>query len=139
MIDGRFGQNVHNAISAFEVAHQMTSDGQLTPVVWQALTQDTRPVLQSYVIAPEDVQGPFLPTVPTSFQAQAKAPAMAFAGPVQRSLAEKFHMSEGLLQSLNPGVDFTRAGTPIVDARAVRGCFAGTRPIKSKSTRRRKR
>jgi lipoprotein-anchoring transpeptidase ErfK/SrfK len=115
VIDGQFGQNVHNAITAYEAAHQMTPDGQLTPAVWQALTADRQAVLQSYAIAPQDVQGPFLTTVPASFQAQAKVSTMAFTGPVQL-LAEKFHMSEDLMKSLNPGIDFTRAGTPIVVA-----------------------
>ena len=33
-------------------------------------------------------------------------------------MAEKFHMDEDLLRLLNPGVDFTQAGTEIVVANA---------------------
>jgi lipoprotein-anchoring transpeptidase ErfK/SrfK len=45
----------------------------------------------------------------------AKLPAVGFTSPVQE-LAERFHMDEKLLKSLNPGADFTVAGTKIVVA-----------------------
>ncbi|HEY3815401.1 MAG TPA: L,D-transpeptidase family protein [Caulobacteraceae bacterium] len=114
-IDGRFGKNLHNAIAAYQAAHGMASDGELTPAVWQSLTVDARPVLQNYVIAQADVQGPFIGSLPAKFPAQAKLPAMGFLSPVQ-AIAEKFHMSQALLKALNPGVDFTKAGVPIVVA-----------------------
>ena len=115
VIDGRFGENVHNAIAAYEAAHDMTPDGRLTPAVWRTLAADARPVLGSYVIAAADVQGPFIGSLPAKFPDQAKLPTMGFTSATQ-GLAEKFHMSEDLLKSLNPGVDFTHAGTPIVVA-----------------------
>ncbi|HWE47976.1 MAG TPA: L,D-transpeptidase [Caulobacteraceae bacterium] len=115
VIDGKFGENVHNAIAAFEAAHGMNPDGQLTPAVWQTLSADKRPVLQNYVIAPQDVQGPFIGSLPAKFPAQAKLPYMGFLSPTQ-AIAEKFHMGEALLKSLNPGVDFSKPGTTIVVA-----------------------
>jgi lipoprotein-anchoring transpeptidase ErfK/SrfK len=45
----------------------------------------------------------------------AKLPALGFTSPLE-ALAERFHMDEGLLKSLNPGVDFGVAGTKIVVA-----------------------
>ena len=39
---------------------------------------------------------------------------------VVENLAERFHMDERYLQSLNPGVDFTRPGTRIVVASVPR-------------------
>jgi lipoprotein-anchoring transpeptidase ErfK/SrfK len=62
-----------------------------------------------------DVKGPFLPTIPKDMAEMAKLPALSFTSPVQE-LAERFHMDEGLLKSLNPGADFSAAGTKIVVA-----------------------
>jgi lipoprotein-anchoring transpeptidase ErfK/SrfK len=45
----------------------------------------------------------------------AKLPALGYTGPVQE-LAERFHMDEALLKALNPGADFSAAGTKIVVA-----------------------
>ncbi|WP_392353233.1 L,D-transpeptidase [Brevundimonas sp. LF-1] len=45
----------------------------------------------------------------------AKLKTVGYATPLEM-LAEKFHMTEGLLQALNPGVDFAKAGQTIVVA-----------------------
>jgi lipoprotein-anchoring transpeptidase ErfK/SrfK len=45
----------------------------------------------------------------------AKLPALSYGSPLE-ALAEKFHMDEPLLQALNPGVDFAKAGTTIIVA-----------------------
>jgi len=47
---------------------------------------------------------------------QAKLPHLGYTAPIQ-ALAAKFHMDQALLRSLNPGVDFTVAGTRIVVVR----------------------
>jgi len=68
------------------------------------------------VITPQDVAGPFTPNIPKDdYEAMASLPALGYASPLE-ALAEKFHMDEPLLQALNPGVDFSRAGTTIVVA-----------------------
>ena len=115
VIDGQDGDNLRNAISAFEMAHQLPVDGKMSPAVWAALSKDAQPALTDYVITPEDVKGPFLAKVPTDMAQMAKLPAMSFTGPVQK-LAERFHMDPALLKSLNPGADFNAAGTRIVVA-----------------------
>ncbi|MBS0294723.1 MAG: L,D-transpeptidase family protein [Proteobacteria bacterium] len=115
VIDGRFGQNVHNAISAWQSAHGLTPDGKLTEAVWQGLTADVRPVLGTYVITEADVSGPFIPEAPKDFEAMSVLKSMAYTSPVEL-LAERFHMGQDLLRSLNPGVDFTKPGVMIVVA-----------------------
>jgi lipoprotein-anchoring transpeptidase ErfK/SrfK len=115
VIDGQDGGNLQNAISAFETAHQLPVDGKMSPAVWAALSKDAQPALTDYVITAEDVKGPFLPKVPTDMAEMAKLPAMSFTGPAQE-LAERFHMDEALLKSLNPGADFSAAGTKVVVA-----------------------
>ena len=115
VIDGQDGDNLKNAISAFEMAHSLPVDGKMTPAVWTALAADKQPALTDYTITAADVKGPFLAKVPTEMAEMAKLPAMSFTGPVQE-LAERFHMDPALLKSLNPNVDFTAAGTRIVVA-----------------------
>ena len=115
VIDGQGGDNLKNAISAYEMAHSLPVDGKMSPAVWMALSKDAQPALTDYVITPDDVKGPFLPKVPTDMAAMAKLPAMSFTGPVQE-LAERFHMDPALLKSLNPNADFTAAGAQIVVA-----------------------
>lgn len=116
VIDGREGSNLTLAISAFQEARRLTVDGKLSPAVWDALVADAGPALTDYVITPEDVAGPFTPDIPKDdYEAMARLPALGYGSPLE-ALAEKFHMDEPLLQALNPGVDFSRAGTTIIVA-----------------------
>jgi lipoprotein-anchoring transpeptidase ErfK/SrfK len=116
VIDGQEGGNLTLAISAFQEARRLTVDGKLSPAVWDALAADANPALTDYVITAEDVAGPFTPDIPKDdYEAMAKLPALGYGSPLE-ALAEKFHMDEPLLQALNPGVDFAKAGTTIVVA-----------------------
>ncbi len=115
VIDGQDGGNVKNAIAAFETASGLPADGVMDDQVWTALAKDARPALTDYVITAEDVKGPFVAKIPTDYAEMAKLPALSFSGPSE-ALAERFHMDEALLKTLNPGVDFGVAGTKIVVA-----------------------
>jgi lipoprotein-anchoring transpeptidase ErfK/SrfK len=115
VIDGEDGGNLQNAIAAFEAANHLPVDGKMDAQVWRALARDRRPVLTDYVITPADVKGPFLAKIPTDMAQMAKLPALGFTSPLEE-LAERFHMDDGLLKSLNPGADFAKAGTKIVVA-----------------------
>ncbi len=115
VIDGQDGGNLKNAISAFELAHDLPVDGGMDEQVWAELAKDTRPALTDYIIAPDDVKGPFLAKIPTDMAELAKLPAVGFTSPAE-ALAEMFHMDEALLKALNPGVDFSVAGARIVVA-----------------------
>jgi lipoprotein-anchoring transpeptidase ErfK/SrfK len=115
VIDGQDGGNVRNAIAAFEAAHALPVDGVMDDQVWSALAKDERPALTDYVITAEDVKGPFVAKIPTDYAEMAKLPALSYSSPSE-ALAEKFHMDEALVKSLNPGADFGVAGTRIVVA-----------------------
>lgn len=116
VIDGQEGSNLALALSAFQQAHELPVDGQLNPAVWAVLVADAGPVLTDYVITPQDIAGPFIPAIPKDdYEAMAALPALSYTSPLE-ALAERFHMDEPLLQALNPGVDFGRAGTTIVVA-----------------------
>lgn len=117
-IDGQDGGNLKNAVAAFETAKGLPADGRLTPEVWTALTTaDAAPAVVAYVIAPEDVKGPFLASIPTKYEDMAKLDHLGFLSPLE-GLAEKFHMDQALLKSLNPDADFGQAGTRILVAAA---------------------
>ena len=115
VIDGQDGENVKNAIAAFERANGLPEDGLLDAQVWAKLTADAGPVLTDYVITAQDVAGPFTPVIPKDYAEMAKLDGVRFTGPLE-ALAERFHMDVPLLQALNPVADFSAAGSKIVVA-----------------------
>lgn len=119
VIDGQDGENMRNAIAAFERANGLTEDGQLDAAVWAKLTADAGPALTDYVITQADVSGPFTPTIPKAYAEMAKLERLGFSGPLE-ALAERFHMDPVLLQALNPAADFAVAGTRIAVAYPAR-------------------
>jgi len=119
-IDGHEGTNARKAIAAFEAAQGLNADGKLDPDTWAKLTATSSdPVLIEYNIAEDDVKGPFVEKIPAKMEDMKDLDRLAYRTPVE-GLAEKFHMSEGLLKALNPGKAFDKAGETIVVAN-VRG------------------
>jgi len=115
VIDGYNGDNVHKAVSAYQAAHNMPVTGVADAALLQTLTtQDQAPALITYTIAAEDVAGPFA-SVPQDLEAMSHLGHLGYAR-ASEGIAEKFHMDEDLLKTLNPGVDFSRAGQQIVVA-----------------------
>ena len=112
VVDGIPGGNTSRAIAAFERANGLTPDGKVDPKLIETLrsAHGGDPVT-SYTLSEADVAGPF-PNVPSDMEGKAKLDTLAFETPVE-ALAEKFHMSQGLLNALNPDADFGRAGTTI--------------------------
>ena len=109
VIDGHDGDNLKNAIKAFEKAHDLKPDGALDEEVWAKLNEiSADPVLVEYKIAAEDVKGPFV-EIPDKMEDQAKLDRLGYSGP-EELLAEKFHMDVDLLKALNPGKPLDKAG-----------------------------
>ena len=114
VIDGAGGDNLKSAILAYQNAHGLTPSGRVDPATWDALTQgDGAPVVRDYVITADDVKGPFLGTLPATTAEQAKLDHLGYATAAE-GLAEKFHMDEGLLKSLNPQSEFAVGATILV-------------------------
>jgi lipoprotein-anchoring transpeptidase ErfK/SrfK len=111
-IDGLGGENTRQAIAAFEKANNLPVDGELDAEVFARLTQAAAPAMTRYTITAADVAGPFRP-VPVTLEAQAELDALNYASAFE-GLAEKFHVSEGLLSALNPDANFERVGQVIV-------------------------
>lgn len=109
VIDGKTGGNTRRALMAFEQASGLPVDGKLdAEVVKRLRTGSTEPLLVDYRIEEADVAG--LVDVPDSMEAQAELDELGFATALE-ALAEKFHMSQGLLSRLNPDADFAPGGT----------------------------
>ncbi len=116
IIDGLGGENTRQAIAAFEKANNLPVDGELDAAVFERLASgDGRRVLADHVITASDVAGPFIGAVPGDIEAMARLERVGYAD-AREALAEKFHMSEALLDALNPGADFGRAGQTIIVA-----------------------
>ena len=71
----------------------------------------------AYTITPEDEAGPF---APETWEKISSSSPLCRTGPqfhdAAEMLAERFHMDEKAMIALNPGVDFTKAGSVIVVA-----------------------
>lgn len=104
VIDGRTGSNTRRAISTFERVNGLPVDGEVDAQLMATLrSADGEPPLQDYQIAHEDVSS--LVQVPEGMSAQAKLERLGYETAVE-ALAERFHMSRGLLKRLNPEARF---------------------------------
>jgi lipoprotein-anchoring transpeptidase ErfK/SrfK len=120
-IDGKLGDNIKKALTAFAVEHGLPATSGLNEQVWQKLVSTSAdPVLKEYVITDDDVKGPFLKKLPAKMEEMKDLPALSYTSPREK-IAEKFHMSEELLARLNPGQKFENAGETIVVANVAAG------------------
>jgi lipoprotein-anchoring transpeptidase ErfK/SrfK len=118
-IDGKLGENAQKALRAFAEAKGLTSDKALTPEVWTMLAASSQdPAITEYKISESDVKGPFLEKLPAKMDDMKGLKALSYTSP-REAIAEKFHMSEGLLVALNPGRKFDRAGESVFVANVL--------------------
>jgi len=113
-IDGRLGENAEKALKAFVESKSLALGKQsLTPEIWSALLATGQdPVIVDYKITEKDVKGPFLKKLPAKMEDMKDLKSLDYTSP-REALAEKFHMSEALLEALNPGKKFDEAGQTI--------------------------
>jgi lipoprotein-anchoring transpeptidase ErfK/SrfK len=112
-IDGRYGQNLKNAIEAYQLANQLTVDGIVGTSVWEILNQDSAEAVIEHTISAEDIAGPFDKNIPTDWVARSKLKGMYYASPLQQ-FTGKYHATEALLRRLNPGQTFDSVGQEIL-------------------------
>jgi len=120
-IDGKLGENAKKALQAFAEAKGLKPNQPLSPDIWQALVgTSSDAVITEYKISNEDIKGPFLEKLPARMEDMRHLKALSYASP-REAIAEKFHMSEGLLEALNPGKKFDRAGeiVSVADVRRI--------------------
>jgi len=113
-IDGRAGRNFGRAVAAFQRRHGLAVSGRVDEATLARLQEEFRhqPSVVTYTLTDADVAGPFQPNIPTDLVEQSKLPSLGYRNALE-ALAERFHASPALLQSLNRGQTFTRAGETI--------------------------
>jgi lipoprotein-anchoring transpeptidase ErfK/SrfK len=113
-IDGKLGENALKALRAFADAKGLAFDGRKpTPEIWNALTAtSSEAIIVDYKIADKDAKGPFLQKLPAKMEDMQGLKSLDYTGP-REAIAERFHMSEALLDALNPGRKFEEAGQSI--------------------------
>jgi lipoprotein-anchoring transpeptidase ErfK/SrfK len=123
-IDGKSGENFGKALTAFTDHLGLSSTGQLTKDSWQELVStSSEPALIEYIISDEDVRGPFV-QIPNKLELMKDLPALGYTSARER-IAETFHMSQDLLQALNPGETFDTAGHKVIVANVTTGDLSG--------------
>jgi lipoprotein-anchoring transpeptidase ErfK/SrfK len=111
-LDGAYGSNMRQALNTFQAQRKLPVSGKLDEATWSALAADTTPTLAEYTLIAEDVAGPFQP-MPDTMMEKAKLDKLGYEN-VLEGLGEKFHASPAMLQRLNPGKSFARAGERIM-------------------------
>jgi lipoprotein-anchoring transpeptidase ErfK/SrfK len=111
-IDGNYGSNLQKTVAAFQRAHDLPATGAVGPETWAALNADQAPALFTYMIAAEDVAGPFVQR-PADLMEQAKLPSLGYESPLE-GLGERFHASPSLLKELNPESRFGKEGESVL-------------------------
>ena len=116
-IDGRFGDNVEKALRAFAEANGLGSSKTLTSDIWAKLQERTGDgILTTHVLTPDDIKGPYLDKLPAKMKDMASLKRLSYTSPTE-ALGERFHMSEELLEALNPKATFKNAGETITVVR----------------------
>jgi lipoprotein-anchoring transpeptidase ErfK/SrfK len=117
-IDGDFGSNLQKTVTAYQNDRHLPATGVVDAATWASLNADQAPPLMSYIISEDDEAGPFVPDIPGDLMKQADLPALGYTSPLQE-LAERFHTTPELLQTLNPGADFTTVGQQLMAPNAM--------------------
>lgn len=112
VIDGRMGDNVNKAISAYRELKGEALRTYDKAAITAALEETGGPAFVDYTITPQDAAGPFVASVPDDYGEKAKLDRLSYTS-VTEMLAERFHMDEAYLKALNPEANFNRPGTII--------------------------
>ncbi len=113
-IDGKAGANFGRAVAAYQQSRGLDTSGKVDNATLDRLQKDFRgqPPVITYTITDADVAGPFQPDIPKDLVAQSKLPSLDY-GTALEAIAERFHASPALLQSLNPDRTLMQAGEQI--------------------------
>lgn len=115
VIDGYMGANTARAIRFYRKAHGLPDGSQIDDRLIASLTESFgTEVFKTYTISEEDLAGGFV-DIPSDFARMSELESLGYTS-AREMFAERFHMDERFLAALNPGIDFTKAGTEIIIA-----------------------
>jgi lipoprotein-anchoring transpeptidase ErfK/SrfK len=114
-IDGRAGNNMRRAVTAFQKANGLPTSGEVDDTTWKTLWELSagQQPLVSYMLTQDDVDGPFVENIPTDIMQQATLKSLDYRNALE-AVAERFHVNVALLKKLNPQATFTRAGEEVL-------------------------
>ncbi|WP_337737857.1 L,D-transpeptidase [Agrobacterium vitis] len=111
-IDGHMGMNVQKALEAWQQKTGETLNPNDTDAIMERLRMNGGLPFTSYTLTAADAAGPYVAEIPEDYSQKAAMPSLGYTSTTEM-LAEKFHMDEGYLKALNPGVDFTVPGSTV--------------------------
>jgi lipoprotein-anchoring transpeptidase ErfK/SrfK len=115
VIDGFGGGNTARAVKAYQREKGMAPTGRVDAALLAALRGDgAEQVVKRHSLTETDLAGPF-GDLPEGMEALSKVEATHYETAVE-AIAEKFHMSQGLLRALNPDIDRAAPGDAIIVA-----------------------
>lgn len=109
-IDGLDGDNYRKAIDQFRRRENLGNGEIIDAPTWQALKGDvSADIVSDYEVTKEDIKTRFVRRIPHDYARQARMKRLGYRN-AQEMLAERFHMSEGLLRVLNPRTHYRKRG-----------------------------
>jgi lipoprotein-anchoring transpeptidase ErfK/SrfK len=131
-IDGLFGDNVEKALQAYTEANNITAGKTLTAEIWTKLQANAADaVTTEYVLTEQDVKGPYIGRLPVKMEDMKSLKSLGYVN-AKEALSERFHMSQDLLEELNPNQKFDRAGDRIVVVNVGQPATAKAEPTKAR-------
>lgn len=113
VIDGRGGANTERAIEYYREANGLAAGtGIDSELVTSLMDNYGGDVFRTYTITEKDASHQFY-DIPEEFLEMAEMEKLGYRD-AREMLAERFHMDQDFLAALNPGADFSKAGTKLV-------------------------
>ena len=117
VIDGYGGENTASAARAYQQANGMEADGVIDDELMQSLRSgDGGKFIKVIRLKRSDLSRNFQ-DIPESMAAKAEMDHLGYES-VEELIAERYHMDVDFLKALNPDVDWSEAGAPVLVARA---------------------
>lgn len=106
VIDGKRTSRFDKALKSYNAANPDDA------LVIGRKPKGKRPVFIDYEITPDDVNQTYIPELPVLYVDMTQYSWLGYRG-VREMIAERFHIDEDYLVTLNPDADFTKPGTII--------------------------
>lgn len=116
VIDGVDGENFRKAVAQFRRLENLGPGDEIDELAWLALGgETTTDVIGAYALTEKDIDYDFADAIPRDYARQARMKRLSYTS-AEEMLGERFHMSEALLRTLNPGEGFGKAGSGLLVA-----------------------